>query len=335
MKIIAPVDRPDEAQALIDAGADELFCGLYWEPWLQTYTIAAVNRRSGSIASIESVDALAETVRIAHAAGVPVCLTINEHYYTSVQYPLLFEYIGCALDTGVDSLIVADPALVLGIRAARLNAELHLSTGTAIFNSEAAAFFRDLGVSRVTLERQQTIEEVGSVVRNLDGMETAVFVLNGRCPNVDGLCTYDHVQIPGEAFKNACMLPCQVRCQSAGTAARRKRDADYRHVSPVVRQRVWERYHMDQSPCGACALYDLARLGVTHVKVVGRGNPTARKLADVRFIRAMLTLSTDRTIDRNRFRDAARLLHAHTYRQPCRSATCYYPEAIAARPKVA
>lgn len=331
MKIIAPVDRPDETQPLIDAGADELFCGLYWEPWLRTYTIAAVNRRSGRIASVGSLEDLQAIVRIAHDANVPVCLTVNEHYYTRAQYPLLFEYIDGAIAAGVDSLIVADPALILSIRAAGKAVDLHLSTGTAVLNGEAAAFFGDLGVSRVTLERQQTIDEIGALVRNAGGMETAVFVLNGRCPNIDGLCTYDHVQMPGDAYKNACMLGCQVRCRTSPTVAQRKSDPEYRHVSPVVRQQVWERFHMDRSPCGACAIYDLERLGVTCLKIVGRGNPTARKLADVRFIRAMATLAAEPTVDRTRFQSAAQLLHAHTYRQPCRSATCYFPEVLAAR----
>ena len=331
MKIIAPVDRPEETQPLIDAGADELFCGLYWEPWLRAYTIAAVSRRSGRVASMGSIDDLTETASIAHAASVPVCLTVNEHYYTHAQYPLLFEYIDLARQAGVDSLIVADPALILSIRAAGIDIDLHLSTGTAVLNAETAAFFRDLDVSRVTLERQQTLDELGALVRNVSGLETAAFILNGRCPNVDGLCTYDHVQMPGDAYKNACMLSCQVRCHSAPTAARRKSDPEYRQVSPVVRQHVWERYHMDQSPCGACAIYDLGRLGVSHLKIVGRGNPTPRKLADVRFIRTMVTLANDPTFDRSRFQNAAQLLHSRTYRQPCRSATCYYPEVLAAR----
>ncbi len=323
MKIISPVDDPNEVAALVEAGADELFCGLSSDAWLGEYGVAAVSRRSARIANLQSIDLLARTVESAHARSVPVCLAVNEHYYTQAQHPLLFEYLERAAKTGIDSLIVADPALLLALRRAKLGVDLHLSTGTSILNAQAAAFFAAMGVSRVTLERQQTIGEIAALVRGVPGLETAVFILNGRCPNVDGLCTYDHTQMPGEAYRNACMVPCKVRCESA-TPAR----SEIERVAPVVRQKIWERHHMDQSPCGACAIQEFQRIGVTHLKIVGRGNTTRRKLADVRFVRSLLTLARDPSVGRARFRESARLLHAHVYRQPCTAVSCYYPEVL-------
>ncbi len=328
MKIIAPVDHSGEVRSLVEAGADELFCGLTWERWIGEYTIAAVSRRSARIASVKSLEDLGATVDAAHGSGVPVCLTVNEHYYTHAQHPLLLEYLGLAIDTGIDSVIVADPALLLAIQEAGLDVDLHLSTGTCVLNSQTARFFQDLGVSRVTLERQQTIGEIGALVAGSPGLETAVFVLNGRCPNVDGLCTYDHVQIPGEAYKNACMLSCRVRCHSEKPQAAGGEADLYAGISPVIRQQIWERVHMDDSPCGACALYDFERLGVTHLKIVGRGNPTRRKLADVSFIRSLVTLLGSGVVTRDRFLESARLLHAHVYERPCRVVSCYYPEVL-------
>ena len=337
MKILSPVDRPDEVEPLVDAGADELFCGLASAAWLGTYTIAAVSRRSARVANVDSLERLKEIVETAHAHGVSVSLAVNEHYYTQAQYPLLFEYLHRALETGIDSLVVADPALLLSLRKAKVDAELHLSTGTSILNSEAAKFFADLGVSRVTLERQQTISEIAALVRGAPGIEAAVFVLNGRCPNVDGLCTYDHTQIPGVAYRNACMVPCKVRCSSAADAvepgakdegAAGEASDERARVARVVRQKIWERYHMDQFPCGACALHELDRIGVTHLKIVGRGNSTRRKIADVRFLRSLVTLVESRKLSRAKFRESARLLHAHVYRQPCTAVSCYYPEVL-------
>jgi len=325
VKIISPVDHPDEVEPLVAAGADELYCGLAFEEWLGTWTIAALSRRSARIANLGSIEQLARTVSLAHAAGVPVCLTVNEHYYTQAQQPRLLDYLAGAAATGVDALIVADPALLLALREAKLGVELHLSTGTSILNAEAALLFQELGVSRVTLERQQTLAEIERLVAGVPGLETAVFVLNGRCPNVDGLCTYDHSQLPGEAHGNACMVPCKVRCRPTGDDGA---PGELGRVAPVVRQRVWERHHMDASPCGACALHDLRRIGVTHLKIVGRGNSARRKLADVRFLRALVTLSGVEALGRDRFRASARLLHAHAYQRPCLPVGCYFPELL-------
>jgi hypothetical protein len=45
IKILAPVDKVEEVSQVIEAGADELYCGLTSGEWLQKYTLAAINRR--------------------------------------------------------------------------------------------------------------------------------------------------------------------------------------------------------------------------------------------------------------------------------------------------
>jgi putative protease len=43
-------------------------------------------------------------------------------------------------------------------------------------------------------------------------------------------------------------------------------------------------------PCALCALHDLARAGVTSVKIAGRGASAFRKLASLQLVRAVLDL---------------------------------------------
>lgn len=320
MKILAPIDNVAEVEEVIKAGADALYCGVLWEDWAKKYTLAGVNRRPALVCNFKSFEHLKEAVTIARTHRVPVQLAINEHYYTQEQYPLLLEYTKRALDAGIESLILADPAFVLALREENINVPVHVSTGITILNSEAAKFFQDLGVKGVILERHLTIAEIREMMKNLSGIETGVFIFNSRCPNVDGLCTFDHIQTTDSSYNNACMLPYSVSLASAAPAGEKQAAA------ALERQRIWTRFHMDDVPCGACALYDFQEMGIDSVKIVGRGNKSKRKITDVKFLRMLLTYLKDKTVSRTEYIAKTQAFYNYVYKLPCRTVMCYFPE---------
>ncbi len=324
MKIMAPVDRVEEVDELIDSGAGELYCGLLWDKWLENYTIAMINRRPASVCNLKSFESLRQLTDKAHKKGVPVGLTVNEHYYLHEQLELLFEYLQRAQDSGVDSIIVSDPALILVLKERGLDIDIQLSTGIPVLNSETALFFREMGVSKVILERHLKIDEIGEIVNNVSGLETCVFIMNSRCPNIDGFCSFQHFQFADPDYQNACKLPYRIVLDH--DSSDRLDSGEQEKRAAVVRQKVWERNHMDDVPCGACAIGDFAEMGIGSLKIVGRGNSTRRKLADVKFIRTLLTLLSRKRNDKTDFRKKARLLYKTFYGKQCRTITCYYPE---------
>src|SRR3989338_1589879 len=133
IKILSPIDAPGEAEKLIEAGADEFYCGLIPEEWNEKYFPASIDRRpKGS--HLKSFEELREVVNIAHERNVPVYLTLNEHYYTEKQYPLITEFIRKVVASGADALIVADLALLLFMRKNDFGIKIHISTGGTAFN---------------------------------------------------------------------------------------------------------------------------------------------------------------------------------------------------------
>ncbi len=348
--IMSPVDRVDEVEELIITGATELYCGVVTKEWVDRYSIAASNRRVEIAANFKSFEDLARCVDIARPLDVPVFLTLNEHYYTWEQYPMLLDHIARAVDSGISALIVSDPALMLVLKDRNIDIPVHVSTGGAVLNSLAADFYRDLGASRVTLDRQLTIAEMADIMRGIRDMEMAIFILNSRCANIDGLCTFDHTPFKcpepekflgkermegfdSHAFSKdivatgACMLPYRVEF-SGGVPALEglsREEAEKARDSILDKQLYWDRHHIDDVPCGACALYDLSRMGITAVKIVGRGNPTSRKVGDVGFIRMLLKLLEDGSISRGEYMAHASALYGYNYRRRCKQAYCYYP----------
>lgn len=332
MNILAPIDQVDDVEQVIKAGANELYCGVIWDEWLDRYTIAAINRRPAVICNLKSFNALREATNIAHSYNALVSLTINEHYYTQDQYPMLLEYMKKAIDAGVDSFIIADLNLILALKDANIETSINVSTGISVFNSETVKFLQKLGVQKVIFDRHLTIGEIRDIAKNVTGVETCVFIFNSRCPNVDGLCTFDHVQSPESSFKNACMLPYTVSLYSGKTSpeeAELEVYADDKAKVAFTRQQLWTRLHMDDVPCGACALYDFEEIGIDCVKIVGRGNQIKRKVNDVKFIRMLLTLLKDKSISREEYIKNTRAFYRYVYRLPCRTAMCYYPEVRA------
>jgi hypothetical protein len=71
-------------------------------------------------------------------------------------------------------------------------------------------------------------------------------------------------------------------------------------------------------------------MGVSAVKIVGRGNPTKRKVGDVGFLRMLIALLDGGGLEGGEFRKAARDLYRANYRKTCDSTNCYYPEMLIA-----
>jgi len=323
MKLLSPVDKVDEVEKLITAGANELFCGLLTSDWHDKYIAGAINRRPGGGANFTTFDDLERCVNIAHSHAIPVFLTLNEHYYTPKQYPFILDYVDRVVSIGVDALMVADLALLLTLKKMNINTRIIISTGGNSFNSETVRFYQDLGAFRIILPRHLTLKEIKDISSSVSGIELETFILNSRCPNVDGLCTFQHGladQSIKPLYENACLLPYDI------TAALHD-DVGEGQVS-WKRQHIWQMVHVDDYPCGACALYELSQMNITSVKIVGRGNPTARKLTDIVFIRSLLDFLQDKKPTRRRFRQVAQKLYTETYSRPCRVYMCYYPEVL-------
>lgn len=80
-----------------------------------------------------------------------------------------------------------------------------------------------------------------------------------------------------------------------------------------------ENFQTGASGCGLCALFGLRESGVTHLKVVGRGNHTEAMLQDIRQLKRSLeileTAGTEREFQRN--------MKTEIFPDGC-SGNCYY-----------
>ncbi|MCX8043875.1 MAG: U32 family peptidase [Desulfobacterota bacterium] len=341
IKIFSPLNTIDETEPLILAGADEFYCGVLPDSWRSRYSVAAsLNRRQednpviNTSPHFRSFDDLAAAVKIAHRHAVPVALTLNEHYYSNAQYPALIEYITQAIQTGIDAFIVGDIGILLKIKELAPGIHIHISTAGTAFNAETVRFYQDLGAVRVILPRHLSLEEIGAIAAQVHGIELEAFIFNSRCANVDGLCTFQHglaAFVPDGTnkrdYENACMMLYRITASVKGYSDDEAEQILKEKVS-WERQHFWSAMHIDERPCGACALYEFEEMGLAAVKIVGRGNTTERKLRDVRFFRQALDFLKNERPSKQAFRHYVRTLYRKEYERPCIIFKCYYPSVL-------
>ena len=91
------------------------------------------------------------------------------------------------------------------------NVAVNLSICLAAHGLRVTLVDVDLGLANadllMNLQPRYTLSHLMTGVRDI---ETCVFILNSRCPNADGFCTFLHLQSADPDYKNACMLPYTV-----------------------------------------------------------------------------------------------------------------------------
>jgi putative protease len=216
------------------------------------------------------------------------------------------------LEMGAAGLIVADTELLLALVDAGHASRLHVSSLATCINAGSAAFYRDLGVSRIILPRHLTLAEMESIV--ISGVEFEAFLLNDGCVFEEGLCATTHA---AGAF---CSL------DGEGTEG----------VSPETLERYafwkWTLNHCGcrtgngypLGPCGLCAIPRLHAAGISSLKVVGREASLERKVASVRIAAQSLRLAR-RGAGPAEIRQA--VVDLRGWPQMCEERhLCYYPD---------
>ena len=330
MKITAPISRIDEIAPLAAAGAHELYCGVVPKEWIARFNTGAVNRHY--FGNLNGIDELQRAIDLAHRNQVALLMVLNGQHYGSGQQEALVELASAFHGFGGDAVIVADVALIGGLREQVPALAIHVSSVAACRNSAGVGFYRDRGVRRVILPRDVSLAEIESIAGSPDAVEIEAFVLNDGCVFEEGACHSIH--LPSKQGGPICIDKRPFAYQNpqggavATSVARRLRDNDSDY-----QRWLWYRFGCGFStteagypfgPCGLCAIARLAAAGVASIKIACREGPTERKLKSVEMVRAVLDRVTAGATP------GAAAAFAVSIRQAedrCRSGyMCYYPE---------
>ena len=301
MKITAGLGSAMEYERFVRAGAEEFFCGYVPYLWSQKYgTVMPLNRREvlcynvqiGAFSELEILAAMVKKYK------KPVHLTFNSLYYIPEQYPEIAAIIRECMAIGFSSYIIADPALLVYLREQGVDCEIHLSGECGALNSEAAKGLKELKLKRIIFPRKNTIQEMGSIIENCKRekdselpTEFEAFALNELCQFSGAFCNSLHCDEMGYL----CRVPYRLGRRSA-----RQGDCNGEVSKDCAKEREGKSEQSDycdedgylcgQTGCGLCALHSLQKSGITHLKLVGRGNYIDHMEKDIRNLKKALEI---------------------------------------------
>lgn len=337
MKIVAGLGCIDDYIRFVEAGADEFFCGYVPYEWTKQYGVMLpLNRREVmfyhvQIGSLEELRILRKMVEVYQ---VPVKITFNSLFYLKEQYDLIVSLMEQCIQIGFDTFIIADLALIAYIRSKGLPCKIHLSGETSEVNHLMMEAMNPFDITRYIFHRKNTIEDMRACIEQnpKQGLEYEAFILNEWCHFSGGFCNSLHC----DELAHLCKVPYQLAKLKEEAGQNRYdhfileehneeeagdcRTCDSKEDScSECEEELEDGYQMGVTGCGLCALPKLSDAGVTHLKLVGRGNYPDFMECDIRNLRRAITLA-ETISDSQEFKKA---MKQELFPKGC-SQVCYY-----------
>lgn len=339
MKITSGLGSIDDYPRYVRAGADELFCGYVPFSWSEKYgTVLPLNRRevlnyNVQIGSFSELEILANMVQ---KYQKPVHLAFNSLYYRPEQYEEIAQIIQQCRSIGFDSYILADPALLVYLRKEKIDCEVHLSGDLGTVNSAMTEVFAKEYPKRIIFQRKNTISEMRAVIRHITAQKEAArkewtyptefeaFALNELCQLSGAFCNSLHCDEMGYL----CRVPYWKKPMSLSESKLEKQEknrpgenisiSEWDSASELMNPVSEDGYLCGATGCGLCTLKQLSDAGITHLKLVGRGNYTDFMERDIRNLRRTLEILEDSSTEE----EYIRAMKAELFPNGC-SHMCY------------
>lgn len=264
-ELLAPAGGPEAFRAAIANGADAVYLG-----------VDRFNaRRSAENFALED---LAATCRYAHVRGARVYLTVNVVIVPSEVADAL-DLVDAAWACGVDAIIVQDLGLLRVLRACLPHVRIHSSTQLNAHNTPTLKTLASLGVARVTLAREVSLDEI-EILTAEGSIEVESFVHGALCMCYSGQCLMSSLIGRRSANRGMCAQPCRLQYELVDEAGAPRATPGAHLLSP-------------KDLAGIAVLPQLVRSGVAALKIEGRmKNPEY-----VALVTGVYRAALDRAID--------------------------------------
>ena len=181
-----------------------------------------------------------------------------------------------------DALIMADPGLIMLVRERWPELTVHLSVQANTVNAAAVKFWQGVGLKRVILSRELSLDEVEEIRQQCPDMELEVFVHGALCIAYSGRCMLSGYFNHRDANQGACTNSCrwEYRMNESDTGQVRHPEADKSYLLEE-RERPGEMMPIEEDEHGTYIMNSkdlravehvaqLVHIGVDSLKIEGR-----------------------------------------------------------------
>lgn len=241
-ELLAPAGSLDAVRAAVANGADAVYLG-------------AERFNARDEGAQLTLDEVAIACRLAHSRGARIYLTLNTLVKPAELADALM-FLGQAIDCGVDAAIVQDIGIVRLIQAVYPGFEIHGSTQMTVHDQAGAAVMKQLGVERVVLARENTLEDIREIRNAVPELGLETFIHGALCIAYSGQCYMSGMISERSANRGSCAQSC-------------RKDYTLRDVDSG--ETLDTGYMISARDLGAYdSLADIAAAGIGCVKIEGR-----------------------------------------------------------------
>ncbi|ATX82997.1 putative protease [Mariprofundus ferrinatatus] len=144
----------------------------------------------------------------AHALGRKFFVASNLLPHNS-KLKRYLEHMQPVIDMAPDALIMADPGLMMMVREKWPEMPIHLSVQANTMNWAAVKFWQSVGVKRVILSRELSLDEVEEIRQRCPDIELEVFVHGALCIAYSGRCLLSGYFNHRDANQGTCTNACR------------------------------------------------------------------------------------------------------------------------------
>jgi len=173
-ELLLPAGSLEKMRAAFDFGADAIYAG---QP---RYSLRARNNEF-------KLEQIGMGIAEAHARGKKFFVTSNLLPHNDKVRTYLRD-IEPVIAMRPDALIMADPGLIMLVREKWPEMPIHLSVQANTVNWAAVKFWQKMGVTRIILSRELSLDEIEKIRQECPDMELEVFVHGALCIAYSGRC---------------------------------------------------------------------------------------------------------------------------------------------------
>ena len=156
-----------------------------------------------------SNDDLLEAVTFCHAHNKKVYVTCNT-IPTNSEVSLLPKHLELLDSLKVDGVIVADLGVIELCKKYCPSIEIHASTQVGVMNFETANALYNLGVKRIVLARETSLEDIADIRKHIPSdMQIEAFCHGSMCISFSGRCLLSTYLTGRDANRGMCAQPCR------------------------------------------------------------------------------------------------------------------------------
>lgn len=195
IELLSPVGDERGLKAAVNSGANGVYFGA-----------KSFNAREYAAENFDD-KTIENAIKFAKLRNVKVYITVNTLVYND-EIDKAILLIKNIYDMGADAIIVQDLGIIDIVRN-NLNIPMHASTQMSCNNTYSVKLLEKLGIERVVLARETSIENIKEIRKNTN-IELETFIHGALCVSFSGQCAYSYLHGGRSANRGACAQPCRM-----------------------------------------------------------------------------------------------------------------------------